>query len=629
MTPVRCRFAPAPSGSLHVGNVRSALFSWLYARRHGGTFILRVEDTDASRVTEEAVNGVLGDLRWLGLDWDEGPEVGGDAGPYRQSQRLDIYREHAARLIEAGDAYRCYCTSPELEERRAAAMKRGEAPGYDGRCRDLSSDEREGFEAEGRSSVVRFRMPDREWVVDDLVKGEVRFAPGQLRDFVLLRSDGSPVFLLAVAVDDLLMGVTHVVRGDDLLASAPRNAAVIEALGGTPPRYAHVPQVLGPDRQPLSKRHGSTSVVAFREQGYLPEALVNYLALLGWSAEDEREFLSRDELVERFDLARVSSNPAAFDVEKLTWMNNRYIQSLDDDELGARCLHFLTEAGLTPDVATLRAAMPIVKERMKTLAESVDLLRFLFTDDIELNDKAAAIVAKAPEGYLGRAASALETVEWDAASIQAVAGRPRGDGGPQSHQGVPAGSGRDHGLERIAALARVAGAAGAGPDPLATPRGRLAGSPVLDLVPSQPHQARPQGRAAGDLRCPRRAAPGDREDPCRRDLAAMPGPLHAQPALHRAQGSPGHRGRGRALGVLRTRSRLGDDPAARGLTDARARSSPRPPSCSRTPPRTCSPTCTSLASTDAGFTPRTRSSACTRRSSAAPAWSASSRRWTR
>ncbi len=421
MSEVRCRFAPAPSGSLHVGNVRSALFSWLWARHEGGSFVLRVEDTDASRVTEEAVLGVLEDLRWLGLDWDEGPQVGGPHEPYRQSQRMDVYGAAADRLLAQGNAYRCYCTAEELKDRRTSAMARGEAPGYDGRCRALGTRERASFEAEGRSSVLRFRMPDGGWVVDDLVKGEVRFAPGQLRDFVLVRSDGSPVFLLAVAVDDLAMGITHVVRGDDLLASAPRNAAVIEALGGVPPRYAHVPQVLGPDRQPLSKRHGSTSVQGFREQGFLPEAMVNYLALLGWSAPEDREFLSRDELVAAFDLHRVSSHPAAFDVEKLTWLNNHYLQRLDDDDLAARCLHFLTEAGLMPDPGTLRAAMPLVKERMKTLTESADLLRFLFTDDIAPNEKAAGLLAKAPEGYLAAAAGALAALpEWNAETIGAA-----------------------------------------------------------------------------------------------------------------------------------------------------------------------------------------------------------------
>jgi glutamyl-tRNA synthetase len=415
---VRCRFAPAPTGSLHVGNVRSALFSWLWARHLNGVFILRVEDTDASRVTEEAFRGVLDDLRWLGIDWDEGPGVEGPHGPYRQSERGEIYQEKVRELLASGHAYRCYCSQEELEDRKAAARARGEAPGYDGKCRSISEAERAAHEAEGRVPVVRFRMPDTEQVVDDLVKGEVRWAPGEIRDFVLMRADGTPVFLLAVAVDDLLMEVTHVVRGDDLLASAPRNARVIEALGGTAPVYAHVPQVLGPDRKPLSKRHGSTSVQAFRELGYLREALINYLALLGWSPGDDRELLSRTELIELFDLTRVSSNPAAFDTEKLTWLNNRYIQSLGDDELAARCVHFLVEAGVGVDPALLRAAMPLVKERMKTLAEVVELLRFLFSDDITPNEKASDILSKAPPGYLKDAAAALDASSpWNAERI--------------------------------------------------------------------------------------------------------------------------------------------------------------------------------------------------------------------
>jgi len=415
---VRCRFAPAPSGSIHVGNVRTGLFSWAFARHHGGAFVLRVEDTDSSRVTEEAYHGVMDSLRWLGIDWDEGPDVGGPHGPYRQSQRMEIYRETVERLRTQGDAYACYCTESELEQRRAAAMARGEPPGYDGRCRTLTERERAGFEAQGRPAAIRFAMPEAEHVVHDLVKGEVRWASGQLRDFVLMRSDGTPVFLLAVAVDDLLMGITHVIRGDDLLASAPRNAAVIEALGGTSPAYAHVPQVNGSDGKPLSKRHGSTSVEAFREHGVLPEALMNYLALLGWSKDAETTFLSRDDLVAAFDIERVSSNPARFDAQKLEWMNNHYIQGLGDDDLAARCLHFLSVAGLSPEPAMLRRAMPLVKERMKTLAESVELLRFLFTDDVVPNEKAADLLAKAPDGYLSVAADALARVEpWSAEAI--------------------------------------------------------------------------------------------------------------------------------------------------------------------------------------------------------------------
>jgi glutamyl-tRNA synthetase len=418
---VRCRFAPAPSGSIHVGNARSALFSWLYARHHDGAFVLRVEDTDVSRVTEEAYRGVVEDLRWLGLDWDEGPDVGGPHGPYRQSERLDRYREMTDRLLEAGHAYPCWCTAEELEERRGAALARGEPPGYDGRCLARPDDEVAALRAEGRPFAIRFHMPERDWVVDDLVKGEIRWAAGDLRDFVIVRSDGSPVFLLAVAVDDLLMRITHVVRGDDLLASAPRNAAVIEALGGTPPAYAHVPQVLGPDSKPLSKRHGDTSVAAFREQGFLPEAMVNYLALLGWAKDDHTTFLSRGELVEAFDLAHVSHNPAVFDVQKLGWMNNHYIRSIDEEDLAARCVHFLTEEGLSLDPELLRRAIPIVRERMKTLTEAPVLLRFLFTDDITPNGKAADLIAKAPEGYLKEMAAALDALErWDTEHIQAA-----------------------------------------------------------------------------------------------------------------------------------------------------------------------------------------------------------------
>jgi glutamyl-tRNA synthetase len=402
-----------------VGNARTALYSWLTARHHGGSFVLRVEDTDASRVSEEAFHAVMDSLRWLGLDWDEGPDVGGPHAPYRQSERMDIYRDQAARLTEAGRAYRCYCTPEELEARRADALARGEAPGYDGRCRTLTQAERSAFEAEGRPWALRFWMPDRDFVVPDLLKGDVHFAAGSLRDFVLLRSDGSPTYLLAAGVDDMLMGMTHIIRGEDLLASTPRQMALMEALGATTfPAYAHHPMIVGPDRQPLSKRHGSTSVEAFRERGFLPEAMVNYLALLGWSLGDQ-DFVTVSELIERFDISRVSRNPAAFDTQKLEWMNNHYIQSLDDDDLAARCLHFLSVSGLSPEPTLLRDAMPLVKERMKTLTDVVELLRFLFTDDVTPNERAAAIIARAPEGYLSAAAERLAGVEpWRADAIQ-------------------------------------------------------------------------------------------------------------------------------------------------------------------------------------------------------------------
>jgi glutamyl-tRNA synthetase len=406
---------------LHVGNVRTGLFSWAYARHHGGAFVLRIADTDVSRVIEEAVRGLIESLRWLGIDWDEGPDVGGPHAPYRQSQRLAIYREQVEMLTRNGAAYRCYCTEEELRERRAAALARGEPPGYDGRCRTLTERQRAAFEAEGRPFAMRFAMPSREWLVHDLVKGEVRWRAGELKDFIVLRSDGSPTFLLAVAVDDMLMEITHVVRGDDLLAAAPRNQAVIEALGGTPPEYAHVPQVNGPDGKPLSKRHGSTSLEAFRQQGFLPEALLNELALLGWSKDAETTFVSRDDLIGAFDLERVSGNPAQFDLRKLEWMNNHYIQRLDDDDLAARCVHFLSASGLSPDPALLRRAMPFVKERMKRLTDSVGMLRFLFTDDVAPSDEARILLAEAPHGFLARVADALASAEpWEAHVIMSI-----------------------------------------------------------------------------------------------------------------------------------------------------------------------------------------------------------------
>lgn len=416
---VRTRLAPAPSGAIHVGNARTGLFSWAYARHHGGQFVLRVEDTDTSRVSEEAYLGLIESLRWLGMDWDEGPDVGGPHAPYRQSQRLETYRGVTERLLEQGNAYRCYCTPEELEERRVAALAAGRPPGYDGRCRDLSAAVRAAYETADHPAAIRFAMPDEESVVNDLVKGEVRWAAGALGDFVINRSDGSPTFLLAVAVDDMLMEITHVVRGDDLLASAPRNAALISALGGTPPTYAHVPQVNGTDGKPLSKRHGSTSLEAFREQGFLPEALMNYLVLLGWSKDAETTFVNKEEFVGAFDLDRVSSNPAAFDVQKLEWMNNHYLQGLADDDLAARSLHFLAASGLSPEPAVLSSAIPLVRERMKRLTEVVDLLRFLFTDDIQPNEKATTLLASAGQGFIASAVAALLEVDpWNAEGIQ-------------------------------------------------------------------------------------------------------------------------------------------------------------------------------------------------------------------
>jgi glutamyl-tRNA synthetase len=419
--PVRCRIAPAPTGYLHVGNARTALYSWLFARSHGGTFILRIEDTDRKRSTEEAIDIVIESLRWLGLDWDEGPGVGGPFGPYRQTERLDLYREVAESFLAEGHAYYCYDTPEELEDRRRAALQRGETPGYDGRCRNLSNAERAAFEAEGRPKAIRFAMPGHDITVHDLIRGEAHFPANDLRDFVILRSDGTPTYLLAAAVDDVKMEMTHVIRGEDLLPSTPRQLELIGAMGvADPPRYAHLPLIVGRDRQPLSKRHGSVAVEWFREQGFLPEAMVNYLALLGWSFDEHTTFFTIDELVQRFDLSRVSHNPAAFDLEKFEWLNGHYIRGADDARLTELLVEALFREGIEADLQTVAAAVPMIKERMKTILEGVDLIRFLFVEDMEPNEKARKVLQGQGE-LLREAASRLEALEdWNHDEVQRV-----------------------------------------------------------------------------------------------------------------------------------------------------------------------------------------------------------------
>jgi glutamyl-tRNA synthetase len=418
---VRCRIAPAPTGYLHVGNARTALYNWLFARHHGGTFILRIEDTDRKRSTEEAIGIVTDSLRWLGILWDEGPEVGGDYGPYRQTERLALYEETTERFLREGRAYFCYCTPEELEDRRRAARKHGETPGYDGRCRNLSAAERRAFEAEGRPRAVRFAMMGRDITVLDLIRGEAHFPANDLRDFVIMRSDGTPTYLLAAAVDDVKMEMTHVIRGEDLFPSTPRQLEIIEAMGAEPPAYAHLPLIVGPDRQPLSKRHGSVAVEWFREQGFLPEALVNYLALLGWSYDETTTFFTRDELVEKFDLLRVSRNPAAFDEEKLRWMNGHYIRETDDARLTELLVQALFQEGLEAELQTVAAAIPLIKTRMHTLKEGVDLIRFLFVEEVEPDEKARKMLGSERAEYLREVASRLEAVEdWNHEEIERV-----------------------------------------------------------------------------------------------------------------------------------------------------------------------------------------------------------------
>jgi glutamyl-tRNA synthetase len=413
--PIKVRFAPSPTGDLHVGNIRTALFDWAYARHTGGTFLFRIEDTDRSRVTDEYIAAAIDTLKWLGLNWDEGPEVGGPHGPYLQSQRLDIYAEWAARFIEQGDAYYCYCAPEELEARREAQKESGQAPGYDGKCRSISETDLARYQSEGREPVIRMRMPEGSTTFTDVIRGDCTFDHNFVPDFVLVRADGSPLYTLAVAVDDVLMEVTHVLRGEDLLSSTPRQIRVYQAMGvkeADYPLFAHLPFVMGADNAKLSKRNGETSIAWYREQGFLPEALCNYLALLGWSPGDDRENLTLAELTELFTIERVNSNPARFDMKKLENINGDKIRALTLNDFYTWSLPFLQRAKVvsTPisseQERVVRLALPIIQERLIKLSEVPAMLAFLFTEKVDLDPESVAkylnedskeIIAKALE----------------------------------------------------------------------------------------------------------------------------------------------------------------------------------------------------------------------------------------
>jgi len=384
---MRVRFAPSPTGLLHVGNARTALFNWLLAKGSGGTFILRVEDTDVERSTSASEQGILEDLRWLGLQWDEGPDVGGTHGPYRQSERLDLYQSYASELIEHGHAYFCFCSADQLEADRRAAIESGRPPKYLGRCRDLPAAEARERAAAGEPAVVRFRVPEhREVAFQDLVRGTVQFDTGVIGDPVLVRSDGHPAYNFAVVVDDALMEITHVIRGEDHISNTPRQVLLYEAMHVRPPVFAHLALVLGPDHAPLSKRHGATSVSEFRNRGYLPEALVNYLALLGWSPGGGDELLPAEELARRFALEKVGHSAAVFDVEKLAWVNRHYLRLADPDRVAGLSMPYFVDAGFvrvqTPQsrafVATL---VPLASGSIDRIEQMPSRLRFLFDFD--------------------------------------------------------------------------------------------------------------------------------------------------------------------------------------------------------------------------------------------------------
>jgi glutamyl-tRNA synthetase len=426
---VKVRFAPSPTGDLHVGNIRTALFDWAYARHTGGTFLFRIEDTDTTRVTDQYIQAAIDTLKWLGLDWDEGPEVGGPNGPYLQSQRLDIYAKWAQTFLDQGDAYHCYCSPDELEAVREEQRKANVAPGYNGHCRDLTADQIAAYKAQGREAVVRMRMPDGTTTFTDEIRGDVTFDHKFVPDFVMVRADGSPLYTLAVAVDDVMMGVTHVLRGEDLLSSTPRQIRVYQAMGVKPeeyPVFAHLPFVMGQDNAKLSKRNGEVSIAWYREQGYLPEAICNYLALLGWSPGDDRENISMKELTELFTVEKVHSSPARFDMKKLEAINGDKIRALTLDDFAKWTIPFLKKAGVIEgsdaEIALVMKALPLIQERIVKLDEAPALLKFLFIKNFVVDPDAAPKIADAAaKDILKRSLKELEALDaWSHESIEAA-----------------------------------------------------------------------------------------------------------------------------------------------------------------------------------------------------------------
>ncbi|MCL3836577.1 glutamate--tRNA ligase [Aeromicrobium duanguangcaii] len=423
---VVARFCPSPTGNPHVGMARTALFSWAFARHNGGRFVFRIEDTDASRDSQESYDLLLDVMRWLGLDWDEGVEVGGPNGPYRQSQRMDVYAGVAQRLMDAGFAYKAYDTAEELEERRNAARAAGKPSGYDGLHRDLTPEQQAAYEAEGRQPVIRFKMPERDWTFDDLVRGEITFGADNVQDFVIVRANGQPLYTLTNPVDDALMGITHVLRGEDILSSTPRQMALYEAFAeigvgsGFTPRFGHLPYVMGSGNKKLSKRDPESNLLGYRDQGFLPEGLLNYLALLGWSIAEDRDIFSLEEMVAAFEIERVNPNPARFDLKKCEAINGDHVRMLSPEEFVKRLLPYLPE-GVDVDLVT--AAAPLVQERSNLLTEAADMLAFLFAgDDFTVDPDDAA--KQLNEDGLEVAKAAREALagvgEWNTESIEAA-----------------------------------------------------------------------------------------------------------------------------------------------------------------------------------------------------------------
>lgn len=393
MLPVRVRFAPSPTGPFHIGGARSALFNWLFARRYGGTFIVRIEDTDLERSTRESEENILNALRWLGMDWDEGIEVDGPDAPYRQTERLELYRRYAAALLESGQAYRCYCTEEELAAEREELLAKGEMVRYMGRCRNLTPEECAAMEKAGRKPVIRFRVPQDQVIqVNDLVRGEVSFECSGIGDFIIVKSDGIPTYNFAVVIDDHSMKISHVIRAEEHLSNTPRQILIFQALGWQVPAFAHVSLILGQDRSKMSKRHGATAIEQYQAKGYLPEALVNFLALLGWSPGGEDEVLSLEQLVEQFSLERVSKSPAVFDLDKLNWLNGHYIRTTSLERIIEMAIPYLEKAGYVSQPLTaekyewIGMIVALVRDYLNCLEEITDHVAVFFNDRVEIKE---------------------------------------------------------------------------------------------------------------------------------------------------------------------------------------------------------------------------------------------------
>ena len=431
--PVRVRFAPSPTGKLHVGGARTALYNWAFARANHGTFILRIDDTDPTRSTEENTQVILRAMKWLGLDWDEGPEVGGDYGPYFQTERLDVYRDAARKLVDEGRAYYCFCTPEKLEADRKAAQERHDPfQGYQRTCRDIDPAEAQRRVDAGEPYTIRIKVPqDRgDVVVHDAVHGDVTFNARELDDFIIFRSDGTPTYNFATVVDDADMGITHIIRGDDHLSNTPRQVMVYEALGAPVPVFAHISMILGADGKKLSKRHGATSVEEYRDAGYLSDAFVNYLALLGWALDGETTIVPRDVLASRFSLDHVSKNPATFDPEKLDWVNGQYLQAMDDSTFSSEVLMpqlvaagLETEGAPAHDSAWYDLLSSLLKPRTTLAPQVVEKARFLYEgDEVTLDEKSVSknIAKEGVSACLEAAREALEAIDADGWHVEAI-----------------------------------------------------------------------------------------------------------------------------------------------------------------------------------------------------------------